>query len=130
MGININKFREKVAINGVRLLLLTFLYFALSSLFLKSFGFLPQYGITSFFIAFFLIGLGFIPLGWKSEGFVNWLLFISLMLTSIGGGMAFTLVFVFRFPLSGYLIEVGVLMFATGLIIMAPAGYFSNKTKS
>ncbi|MDO8591075.1 MAG: hypothetical protein Q7R65_03815 [bacterium] len=105
---------------------LTFLYFILSSIFLKSFGLLPQYGIVLFFGSIFFFGLSFLPSGLKREDIANWLLFISFMLISFGGGTTFTLTFVFGHPLSEFSVTVGAIMFMIGILLMIATAFIGN----
>ncbi|OHA21576.1 MAG: hypothetical protein A2W52_01890 [Candidatus Taylorbacteria bacterium RIFCSPHIGHO2_02_49_25] len=105
---------------------LTFLYFILSSIFLKSFGLLPQYGIVLFFGFLFFFGLSFLPSGCKREDIANWLLFISFMLISFGGGTTFTLTFVFGHPLSEFSVTAGAIMFMIGIFLMIVTAFIGN----
>ena len=105
---------------------LTFIYFILSNLFLKSFGFLPQYGIVIFFGSLFFFGLSFLPSGLKRVDIANWLMFISFMLISFGGGTTFTLTFVFGHPLSEFSVTAGAIMFMIGIFLMIVTSFIGN----
>ena len=108
---------------------LTFLYFILSSVFLKSFGLLPQYGIVLFFCSLFFFGLSLLPSGCKREDIANWLMFISFMLISFGGGATFTLTFVFGHPLSEFSVTAGAIMFMIGIFLMIVTAFIGNSDR-
>lgn len=98
--------------------LVMFVYMIFSELFLKSYGLLPQYVVVLFFIALLFFGLSFIPAKLSKEYIFAWLMFISFMFIAIGGGIAFTLTFVFKFPTDALVVIIGAMFFMMGIVLM------------
>jgi hypothetical protein len=114
---------------GVWFFASTFLYFILSSL-LLDFGFLPEYGIVIFFGSLLFFGLSFLPPRLERRRPVNWLMFVSFMLISLGGGAGFTMVFVFGHPSSGGPVTAGAISFMLGILLMIAAGSYDDPTRN
>lgn len=114
---------------GVWFFASTFLYFILSSLLLE-FGFLPEYGIVIFFGSLFFFGLSFLSPRLERRGPANWLMFVSFMLISLGGGAGFAMVLVFGHPLSGFPVTAGAISFMLGILLIIAAGSYDDPTRN
>jgi len=110
--------RRRLALWGLRIFLLMFVYLIIASLFDLN----KIYVIPIFFLCMLLFNLSQLPYKFSKESLFAWIFFFSFLLVTFGGGTACILTFIFQYPMDSLILEISAVSFMLGVFLMIISG--------